>query len=398
VVCLAGQLVLRSELLRRVPMENSKINVVVDGVIYGSQARGGISRLFSEILLRMCEVDDSLHITLLTKGRLKQALPQHQRITHRSIPNIERYLRPKRIWKSLIPAADGLIQKVLVGQGSGKVWHSTYYTLLQGWRGHSVVTVHDMIFERFRDFYSGPSADRFRERKKQCICNADAVICVSETTRRDVKSFYDLDSDSIYVVPHACSDVFRQLEQSADTSTLPTDQPFLLYVGVRSPYKNFGMLIQAYSKWRRRKEVALVLVGERPWPDEGRRQLAQLQIQNRVQLLQDVDDETLCRLYNKTAAFVFPSLYEGFGIPLLEAMTCGCPIVASRIPSTIEVAGDCPIYFNPMEEDDLLNALDVALFEGRNSERVRAGLERVKSYSWDKTAAETLEVYRAVCS
>ena len=105
----------------------------------------------------------------------------------------------------------------------------------------------------------------------------------------------------------------------------------------------------------------------------------------------------LCRLYNQAVAFVYPSLYEGFGIPLLEAMTCGCPIVASRIPSTVEVAGDCPIYFDPAEEDDLVNALDIALSEGRNSERVQAGFEKVKSYSWDKTTAQTLQVYRAVC-
>ena len=79
-------------------------------------------------------------------------------------------------------------------------------------------------------------------------------------------------------------------------------------------------------------------------------------------------------------------------------MACGCPIIASRIPSTVEVAGQCPIYFEPTEANDLLNALDIALSEGRNSERVQAGLERVKTYSWDKTAAETLKVYQAVCT
>jgi glycosyltransferase involved in cell wall biosynthesis len=372
------------------------MEVIVDGVIYQSQSRGGISRIFNEILLRMCEADDSLHITLLTSGRLRQVLPQHLHIMHRSIPNIERYLRPKRIWSPLILSANGIIQKALIGQGLGKIWHSTYYTLPQGWKGRSVVTIHDMVFERFRDFYRSTNADRLRERKQQCIRSADAVICVSETTRKDVKNFYDLDSNSVYVVPNACSDVFRQLEQSADIPILLTDQPFLLYVGIRSPYKNFGMLIRAYSKWHWRKEVALVLVGARPWSDDELQQLAQLQIQNRVQLLQDVDDETLCRLYNRAAAFVFPSLYEGFGIPLLEAMACGCPIVASRIPSTIEVAGECPIYFDPMEEDGLLNALDIALSDGRNRQRIQAGLKKVKSYSWDKTAEQTLKIYRSV--
>jgi len=374
------------------------MEIVVDGIIYRMQSKGGISRVFSEILPRMCNIDNSLQIRILSQGLLRQTPPQHQHITHRSIPNIERYLRPKRIWKPLIPAANGFIRKVLIGQGTGKIWHSTYFTMLQGWNGYSVVTVHDMIFERFRDFYSGPNAEQFRERKRQCICDADAVICVSEATREDVRNFYKLDSGSIYVVPNACSDVFKQLEQNVNTAMLPTKQPFLLYVGVRSHYKNFDMLIRVYSKWHWRKDVALVLVGAKPWSDDERRQLAQLQIQSRVHLLQDVDDESLCRLYNSAAVFVYPSLCEGFGIPLLEAMACGCPIVASRIPSTIEVAGNCPIYFDPAQEDDLLNALDVALSQGRNSERLRAGFEKAKSYSWDRTAAQTLKVYRAVCN
>jgi len=118
-----------------------------------------------------------------------------------------------------------------------------------------------------------------------------------------------------------------------------------------------------------------------------------LGIQNRVHLLTDVDDEELCRLYDQADAFVYPSLYEGFGIPLLEAMACGCPVVASRIPSTIEVAGMCPVYFESAEVESLLAAFDMALSEGRDSERVRSGFERVKSYSWDKTAKQTLEVY-----
>jgi glycosyltransferase involved in cell wall biosynthesis len=150
--------------------------------------------------------------------------------------------------------------------------------------------------------------------------------------------------------------------------------------------------------WSKKNDVALVLVGGRQWSDNEQKRLTELGIQGRVHILENVTDQTLCYLYNKAVGFVYPSLYEGFGIPLLEAMACGCPIVASRIPSTIEVAGDCLIYFDPASADELVSALDVVLSEGRNSERVHAGLERVKTYSWDKTAAETLKVYRAVCT
>lgn len=371
------------------------MEVVVDGIIYQSQIRGGISRLFTEILPRMCVANDSLHITLLTQGRLKQALPQHNHITHCTIPNIERYLRPKRMWEPFVPTANGLIQKMLVGRESEKIWHSTYYTMPLRWNGYSVVTVHDMIFERFCDFYTGSDADRLRERKKRCVQNADAVICVSNATREDVRNFYKIDFDSVYVVPHAYSDVFRRLENSESIPML-NGRPFLLYVGIRSPYKNYNKLIRAYSKWSRQKDVMLVLVGARPWSNDELSQLSQLQIQQQVQLLQNVDDETLCRLYNNAVAFVYPSLYEGFGIPLLEAMACGCPVVASRIPSTVEVAGDCPVYFDPSEEDDLLDALDTVLSKGRSSERLKLGLEKSKSYSWDKTATQTLQIYQEV--
>lgn len=370
--------------------------VIIDGIIYQLQSKGGISRLFSELLPRMCGLDDSLHITLLTQGQLRQALPEHPHITHCAIPHIERYLRPNCVWKPVASTVRRLMRQLWVGRGMGKIWHSTYYTMPEKWDGYSVVTVHDMIYERFPDLYGGLKADQFREEKRCCIQQADAVICVSGTTRQEVQQFYGLDSDSIYVVPHACSDVFRQLEQHEAKMETPTRQPFLLYIGTRARYKNFDMLIQTYSVWPQRKNVALVIVGGRLWSDDEERRLAELGIRDRIRLLTDIDDETLCHLYNQAAGLVYPSLYEGFGIPLLEAMACGCPIIASRIPSTIEVAGECPIYFDPAETDDLLNAFDIVLSEGRNSKRAQAGLENVKFYSWNKTAAQTLEVYQAV--
>ena len=374
---------------------NAGLKVVVDGIIYQRQSHGGISRLFSEILPRMCDMDDLLRITLLTEGKLRQSLPEHQRIIHRVIPPVRRYLRPGRVWKPVIPPVRRSVRRLWIGRGEGQIWHSTYYTLPEPWDGLQVVTVVDMIHEHFADMLDRPKNDQFREQKRRCVQDADTIICISETTRQDLQRFYRLDSDSVYVVPLACSEVFRRLEQGYDSLETPTKWPFLLYVGSRSRYKNFDGLIQAYSVWAHREEVTLVVVG-RPWSAGEERRLAELGIQDCVHLLTDADDEELCRLYNQAAAFVSSSLYEGFGIPLLEAMACGCPVVASRIPSTIEVAGECPIYFEPTEVDDLVNAFDAALCEGQNSERVQAGGEHVKCYSWDKTARRTLEVYHAL--
>jgi len=250
-----------------------------------------------------------------------------------------------------------------------------------------------MIYERFARFFNRPIDEQVREQKRHCVLTADVVICVSETTQRDVQQFYGIDAAKTQVMPLAHSPIFRLLENRDYSSTPPTDKPFLLYVGDRRSHKNFRVLLQAYNSWPRRKEVDLVIVGGQ-WSKEERQHFVGLT--DRVHLLMDVDDQRLCLLYNQTSAFVYPSLYEGFGIPLLEAMACGCPIIASRIPSTLEVAGECPIYFEPTKAEDLLAAFDAALSEGRNSERVRSGLERVKCYSWDKTAKQVLEVYRVL--
>jgi glycosyltransferase involved in cell wall biosynthesis len=391
--------------------EIGELEVVVDGIIYQLQAHGGISRIFSEILPRMCGMDDSLHITLLSEGELKQSLPEHGRITHQTIPPVLRYLgpvfrylRPRRVWKPVIPLARRFVRRLWIGRGGGKIWHSTYFTMPERWNGASVVTVVDMVYERFPDLFVGPEEDQFKLKrdydqflteKRGCVLAADAVLCISDTTRRDVQHFYSMNSDRLHVIPLACSDAFRQLEQRHEVFEASTRGPFLLYVGSRVHYKNFDGFLKAYNTWSGREEIALVVVGG-PWSASEEGRLVELGIRDQVHLITDVGDETLCHLYNQAAAFVHPSLYEGFGIPLLEAMACGCPVVASRIPSTREVGGEIPIYFEPTEVDDLLAALDIAISEGRNSERVQAGLERAKSYSWDRTAVQTLEVYRQI--
>ena len=375
-------------------MTTQGLRLVLDGIIYQRQSHGGISRLYSEILPRMCSMEESLNITIVTNGSLRQSLPHHPHITHRVIPRVERYLRPGRVWKPLIPQVRRMVQRLWIGDGKGQIWHSTYYTQPENWDGAQVVTVHDMIRERFPKMFNRPTDVRRRRRKQRCVTRADAIICVSKVTRRDLQRFYDVPSQRVHVIPHACSSVFKRVVK-LDSSVRKALQPFLLYIGSRYPYKNFDRLLQAYSGWKYRDEIALVVVG-RPGSAEVKQRIAELKIRDRVRFLTDVDDRKLCELYNLAAAFVYPSLYEGFGIPLLEAMACGCPIVASHIPSTLEVAGSCPIYFEPTETNSLNEALDRALEEGRNSPRVQRGLQLVKQYSWDKTSRQTLEVYHGL--
>ena len=115
-----------------------------------------------------------------------------------------------------------------------------------------------------------------------------------------------------------------------------------------------------------------------------------------VKVLSGLNDDLVCELYNKATAFIYPSLYEGFGIPLLEAMQCGCPIIASDIPSSREIAQNCPIYFSPQDENELIQAMDSIIKEDEDSERLAHGYDRAKSFSWDTTAQKTLEIYQSL--
>lgn len=376
-------------------IEGKRMEVAIDGLIYQRQAHGGISRIYSEILPRMCAMDDTLQVTILTTNRLRQPLPRHPHIKHRRLFPVELILRPGRLWQPVTARIRADLQSWSLGDGRRNIWHSTYYTRPKLWAGAEVVTVVDMIHERYPTLFNRSSDDSFREQKRECVLKADAVICISATTRQDIHGLYDVKLSKAHIIPLAHSPVFRKLNKEELSDGLPTDKPFLLYLGGRSHYKNFAFLLRGYSKWPQRKDVDLVVVGKE-WTGAESRFLVELNIAERVHLLTKVADERLVELYNQALAFIFPSLYEGFGIPLLEAMACGCPVVASRIPSTVEVAGEHPLYFEPTEVEALLAALDATLIEGRNSHRVKLGLEYVKQYSWERTAKHTLEVYQHV--
>ena len=366
------------------------MDIVVDGTIYERQRVGGISRVFNQILPRVCDLHPDLEIEIRTLDiAVAQTPPTHPAIRHVSIP----LLRPARTWSRIAPWAQ---QQARAGLPRRAIWHSTYYTDPPAWLGPRVVTAHDTIHLRYADVWVGADADAFRQLQRRVILAADAVLCVSETTRRDVIDWFGVAPDRLHVVHLSHDAVFRPHEPSAALRAAHhLDAPFILYVGGRFLYKSFGTMLEAYARWRHRSDIHLAVVGE-PWTQEEEAQLDRLGIRDRVRLLRDVDDDALAALYNLAEAFVHTSLYEGFGIPILEAMACGCPLVASRIPTTEEVAQDVPFYFEPGDADGLADALDRAVAESRDGTHVERGVMRAGQFSWERAAAETLAVYRSL--
>jgi glycosyltransferase involved in cell wall biosynthesis len=372
------------------------MQVVVDGIIFELNKIGGIARLFREILPRMCSIDDAVDIHMLA-NRIDEDLFAEASCVHSIYlnPPFERLLRPRRLLWPVIHYASGKVKKRATRHLRNHIWHPTYYVLPQDWLGPMVITVHDMLYELYPLLFRDRSDRFFQEQKKRCVDSADALICVSETTARDLQDYWKVSSRKIHIIPHAYSDTFRVLRSDEIKHPIPTGSPYLLYVGGRRHYKNFDLLLEAYSRWDKRKDVALLVVGKR-WSPQEQRRLVELRIEHQVQLLTEVDDMRLCQLYNGALAFIYPSLYEGFGIPLLEAAACGCPVIASNIPSSREVAGDYPIYFDPRVLASLVAAFDIALSEGRHSNRIDSGLQQVKQYSWERCAQQTLEIYRTL--
>ena len=345
------------------------MQLVIEGFIYQVQAKGGISRIFNETLPRMCGMDSNLRVTMLTDGTSMQPLPRHPFISYQH-GECDPRLRQSR----------------------SAIWHSTYFTPPREWAGPKVVSLYDMVPERFSNFFCDPWDDALRERRKNAILDADKVIAISENTRQDVLDILDVDPAKVCVVHLSYNPLFRPLASDA-IAGVGGGRPFFLYVGDRNHYKNFDGLLKGFARWKQNAEADLYVVGK-PLSEKETQLVASLGLQDRVQAKGMVSDEELCVYYNTAAGFVYPSYGEGFGIPLLEAMACGCPVIASDIPSSREVAGDVPYLFDPSQPDELAAIFPAILNDGRGSERTRKGLEAVTAFSWEKTAAQTLGVYR----
>ncbi|MCX5998427.1 MAG: glycosyltransferase family 1 protein [Chloroflexi bacterium] len=328
--------------------------------------------------------------------------PLHPRIHHRPVPPVERVLPPSRLWGSLPLAVRAMAQRLLVATSPGAIWHSTYYTMpcrLGRWsrQGPVVTTVYDMIHERFPEYF--PHDREFCRRKRRCIERADAVIAISQSTKHDMIEYLHIPESTVAVIYPAVSNAFTRTspdEQDKLTQRYGLRKPFIMYLGPRSEYKNFRMLLRAYSLWRGKGDLDLVCIGGGAiWTKDEAELITRGNLDSSVRLIAAVNDEELRGFYSCAHAFVYPSLYEGFGIPPLEAMSCSTPVIACNTSSLPEVVGDAGLYFEPSAEEQLLDALDrIAEDTDLRQTLIRKGLERAGMFSWEKTAAATYNVYR----
>jgi len=284
------------------------------------------------------------------------------------------------------------------------VYHGPNYVLpILGDTG-MVLTAYDMISFATPEWYKRISRFRVQRLLKMSVKRAHKIITGSENSKRDIIKILGVPKEKVRVVYIGVDDIYKPVNDKHQLDSAKVRYKiagrFILHVGSLSPRKNIPQLIDAYNRLPAEilEEYQLVIVGKRSWKaDEIFAKVKQLRLEDKVVFTGFVEDRDLPLLMNRAALLALPSLYEGFGIPPLEAMACGTPVVASNTSSIPEVVGNAALLFDPYNVEEMADAMHRALTDEQlRSDLRQKGFERVKQFSWERAARETLAVYEEV--
>lgn len=270
------------------------------------------------------------------------------------------------------------------------VFHSSYYRLCRERGVANVTTVHDLIYEKFA---KGPARWAHLLQKRRALRGSDCIVCVSENTKRDLLEYYpEVHGKDIRVIPNGVEgfDDQRVAGEFQIKGRRYIPRSYFLYVGHRGAVKGFDKVFDVLSK---HPDLNLVVVGKPFAPDEMG-QIAKLGLAGRVENAGVVTDSELNLLYSNAEFFFFPSFYEGFGIPPIEAMMARCPVVASNRSSVPEVVGDAGLLFDPASDDQLDEAVTLVRKDEVRNSLILRGAERGEGYSWGGVRNAYISIYR----
>lgn len=366
------------------------MKVLYDHQIFTLQDYGGISRIYTELLKpNAVENHYSPHLSLkFSNNHYLAELSEAKYYTF--FPN--KYI-PRKVQLMNIVNKQNSIREIKKQEYD--IFHPTYYDpyFIKHLKGKPfVVSFLDMIHERFSSQYPELAQDkRIYNDKKTVLANANAVIAISESTKKDIVEFFDVDENKISVIHLATS-----LQHT--TAEPIIEGPYLLFVGRRERYKNFSLMIKSIQPLLQRdKNLKVICAGGGSFVEEEKKLLSELGIHLQVIQLPFNTDEVLSNLYSNALAFIFPSLYEGFGIPVLESFACKCPVIVSNISSLPEVAGDAAAYVDPLDEQNIFSIVEKVIEDSSyRKELVDLGIKRNMTFSWQKNRNETEQLYQKI--
>lgn len=366
------------------------MKIVYDNQIFSQQRYGGISRYFVEIASRLSNCS-GINVTILASVYVNSYLKGLRDMLSIYGLYLPKFPKSGRLYSLL----NKILYPVISFFQTAEIVHETYYTANEkgSFKAKRILTVYDMIHEKFPESFSN---NNFLKIKKSAIERVDHIICISEHTKTDLTEIYGISPDKISVV-YLGVDMVPSVKDELPVAVRV--KPYLLYVGARKGYKNFSALLDAYANSKElRDKYNLIAFGGGDFTKDEQIQILSKQLKVGVNVIQlGGSDELLSSLYKHASVFVYPSLYEGFGLPPLEAMSQKCPVVCSNTSSIPEVVGNAGEYFDPYNSDDLSRAITSVLSDkSRQNELVVNGTKRIGMFSWDACANNTLDVYRKV--
>ena len=368
--------------------------IVFDSQIFALQQFGGISRYICALAEQLVE-NPGVQVQILAPLYVNQYLRELKASRAGLVHGIYMPAPPK--FGQWVANFSNLLFSLFAYGAKPDIVHETYYSGTPTYRGNTVrvLTVYDLIHEKFPKSFL--SSDPIARNRAQAIQRADHIICISESTRRDLIETYHV-PDSKVSVTYLGYDALSASGLVA--SDLVGLKPYLLYVGSRHGYKNFDGLVKAFAASPLLQAgTRIVCFGGGTLTAAERALLAEHRLSADHVLQIGGNDERLAALYQGALAFVYPSKYEGFGIPPLEAMSLGCPVVCGNTSSIPEVVANAGEYFDPNDTESMRHAIEsVVQSPARRQELVALGGARVHAFSWARCAAETLAIYRKLAA
>ena len=364
------------------------MRIAFDHQTFVLQQYGGIPRYFVQLAVHLQRMEQSVGVFApLFQNRYLSSIPSeciYGRYVRRYPPKLS----------NLFLKINQSVAKRKIEKWQPDIVHETYYSKSRVTPNNcpKVITVYDMIHELFDEEFEGNS--EIKRIKRVAVEDADHIICISENTKRDLQQAYDTPSSKISVV-HLGFDQYTTIQTNAAFS-MQDLRPFLLFVGGRDGYKNFSGLLSAMaSSDRLMRDFDIVAFGGGSFSSKELKTIKKLGFNlNQIRQVSG-SDEILGVLYSSACGLVYPSKYEGFGIPPLEAMAKGCPVMVSNVSSMPEVCGNAVQYFSPSDVESIRESIETVVYsESRSVELKRLGHERLNLFSWSKCASQTLDIYR----
>ena len=362
------------------------MKILYDHQIFSIQKYGGISKYFCE-LMKNLPSGSQYKLSLLFSDN------QHLKDDQKKFKKINTFLpdkefRGKSFLKKKLYNINKVYSKYIIESNKYDLLHPTFYDtyFLNNLKKPYVITVHDLIDFKFKDLYRHNSR---RLQIEEIIKNANRIISISENTKNDIIDILQINPEKIDVIHHG-------FNPPATKNTSNAFGRYILFVGSRWGYKNFTIFARAVSTvLNKEKNLKLICVGA-PFNKREIDELCNLKMFEKTIVL-GVNENKLNTLYSNALVFVYPTLYEGFGMPILEAFANNCPVCLSNTSSLPEIAGDAGVYFDPNDEESISDSIRKVIYDHDYSKKIiKAGGNRLKNFSWKKCAEQTLHSYQNV--